>query len=116
MLSLDGGFWQVFTALKTGSMSCEQISRMVSLFYETLCNHHTAHNVISPASQRCTTTLLDRQTVGPLRRNAAQLAKKALSGRVRNLRKQPHWPQAGRQAGPDQRLRGVVIVSSYDTE
>lgn len=79
MLSLDGGFWQVFTALKTGSMSCEQISRMVSLFYETLCNHHTALNVNLAGSRHCTTTLLDRQTVGPLRRNAAQLAKHLLA-------------------------------------
>lgn len=73
MLSLDGGFWQVFTALKTGSMSCEQISRMVSLFMK-----HSAilpaHDVISLALY-CATTLLDRQTVGPSSYNAAQLAK-----------------------------------------
>ena len=75
VLSLDGGFWQVFTALKTGSMSCEQISRMVSLFMK-----HSAilpaHNVISLALH-CTTTLtlIDRQTAGTSSYNAAQLAK-----------------------------------------
>lgn len=72
MLSLDGGFWQVFTALKTGSMSCEQISRMVSLFMKHY--NSPAHNVISLALN-CTTTLLDRQTVGPSLHNAKQLAK-----------------------------------------
>ncbi|KAH8785261.1 hypothetical protein F5883DRAFT_84573 [Diaporthe sp. PMI_573] len=54
-------------------MSCEQISRMVSLFMK-----HSAilpaHNVISLALH-CTTTLIDRQTVGTSSYNAAQLAK-----------------------------------------
>lgn len=77
MLSLDGGFWQSFYGIENGINELRTNFTDGFLVYETLYLP-AALNVISLASQHCTTTLLDRQTVGPLRQNAAQLAKHQL--------------------------------------
>lgn len=77
MLSLDGGFWQSFYGIENGINELRTNFTDGFLVYETLYLP-AALDVISLASQHCTTTLLDRQTVGPLRQNAAQLAKHQL--------------------------------------